>query len=135
MSKDDALQLKYRPRTLDELYGNDNAKKMIKEDFGKGVPSKVYLITGPAGCGKTTIAYILRDMLGCHSSAFHEYDASTDRGIDKIRRIQGESQFLPMAGKVVVLFFDECHQITGPAGKWLDKVNSLQSGGNAGQEP
>jgi DNA polymerase III gamma/tau subunit len=122
MNNDDALQLKYRPRTLDELYGNEPAKTAIGKEFAKSAPSKVYLITGPSGCGKTTIAYILRDMLGCHSSAFHEYDASTDRGIDKLRRIKGESQLLPMAGKVVVLFFDECHQITGPAQESMLKM-------------
>lgn len=122
MSNDDAFQLKYRPRTLDELYGNEKAKKVLRKEFGKSAPSNVFLITGPAGCGKTTLAYIIRDMYNCHSSAFHEYDASSDRGVDKLRRIKNDAQFHPMAGKVVVLFFDECHQITAPAQESMLKM-------------
>lgn len=116
------LHLKYRPSTLDEMMGNETAKKAILDAFNKTPIPKVYLISGPAGCGKTSLAYIIGNMLGCHSSAFHEFDASTDRGIDKLRKIKSDAQLHPMMGNVVVLFFDECHQITGPAQESMLKM-------------
>lgn len=117
-----ALQHDYRPDSLDSFFGNDTTIKTVKKTVMRDQPPKVYLISGPAGCGKTTLAYIIRDMLGCTPSGFHEFNASADRGIDKIRQIQEEAKLLPMTGNVIVLFFDECHQITGAAQEAMLKL-------------
>lgn len=116
------LQNRYRPDNLGKVAGNLNTIDSIRKVVGREDPPKSYLITGPAGCGKTTLAYIIRDMLGCTPSAFHEFDASADRGIDKIRKIKEESQLLPMTGDVMVMFFDECHQITAAAQEAMLKL-------------
>jgi DNA polymerase III gamma/tau subunit len=116
------LHIRYRPRNLEEFSGNSVTTQAIHDDFTRERPPKTALISGPAGCGKTSLAYIIRDMLGCTPSGFHEFDASTDRGIDKIRTIKEESQLLPMTGSILVLFFDECHQITGPAQEAMLKL-------------
>lgn len=116
------LHIKYRPRNVDEIKGNQPAKDAIKDAFNKEVIPKVYLITGPAGCGKTSIAYIIRDLLGCHRSAFNEFDASTDRGIDKLRKIKSDAELHPLVGEVSVIFFDECHGITGTAQESMLKM-------------
>jgi len=117
-----ALQHEYRPDSLDSFFGNDVTIKAVKSAVMREQPPKSYLITGPSGCGKTTLAYIIRDLLGCTPSAFHEFDASADRGIDKIRKIKEESKLLPMTGNILVLFFDECHQITGAAQEAMLKL-------------
>jgi DNA polymerase-3 subunit gamma/tau len=117
-----ALQNEYRPDSLESFFGNDTTIDAVKSAVLRDIPPKAYLITGDAGCGKTTLAYIIRDMLGCTQSAFHEFDASADRGIDKIRKIKEEAQLLPMTGNILVLFFDECHQITGPAQEAMLKL-------------
>lgn len=117
-----ALHLSYRPGTLREIYGNKTTKVAVEKDFASESPPKTTLITGPAGCGKTSLAYIIRDMLDCTPSGFHEFDASTDRGIDKIRTIKEEAQLLPMTGDKIVLFFDECHQVTSAAQEAMLKL-------------
>lgn len=117
-----ALQHDYRPVDLDSFFGNDHTIETIKKTILRQTPPKTMLITGPSGCGKTTLAYVIRDMLGCTKSGFHEFDASADRGIDKIRQIKEESRLLPMTGNIIVLFFDECHQITGPAQEAMLKL-------------
>jgi DNA polymerase III gamma/tau subunit len=104
------------------MYGNNTTRQAIENDFAADSPPKTALITGPAGCGKTSLAYIIRDMLDCTPSGFHEFDASTDRGIDKIRTIKEEAQLLPMTGDKIVLFFDECHQVTSAAQEAMLKL-------------
>lgn len=119
-----SLQLVYRPQTLDEFFGNDAAIETVKNVFNKpkkDIPHS-FLLTGPSGTGKTTLAYIIRDMLGCRPAGFKEYDAASERGINDIRRIRQESKLSPLDGDVSVLFFDECHGITGPAQESMLKL-------------
>uniref|UniRef100_A0AC34R1T7 Rfc2 protein n=2 Tax=Panagrolaimus sp. JU765 TaxID=591449 RepID=A0AC34R1T7_9BILA len=86
---------KYRPKTLDEVVGNEATIERLK-DFSKlgYIPSLI--ISGPPGCGKTTSIWALaRDMLGpaVLKDAVLELNASDDRGIDTVRnRIKGFAQ-------------------------------------------
>lgn len=119
-----ALQLVYRPQSLDEFFGNDPAINTVRTIFKKkkeDIPHS-YILVGPPGCGKTTMARIIGNMLGCKDAGFREYDAATDRGIDSIRGIQQDAQLLPLDGNILVFFFDECHQITGPAQEAMLKL-------------
>ena len=49
------LYRKYRPTTFEDVVGNETAIKSLKKELKNG--SHVFLMTGPAGCGKTTLAY------------------------------------------------------------------------------
>lgn len=110
------LQHKYRPGDFSEVYGNAEVVDMLKKQLERAPGDRpfAFLITGPAGCGKTTLAYIIRDTLGCWPEDFIEHDASSDRGIDQMRRIRETLGYVPM-GPIKIVFFDEVHGITPQA--------------------
>ncbi len=109
-----ALHFKYRPKTFDEVAGNESSIEMIKSilerDFEQ-IP-RTWLFTGESGCGKTTVARILKTELGCSDLDFHEYNASNTRGIDTIREITNISRLSPMKGKIKIYLLDEFHMVT-----------------------
>lgn len=112
------LHIKHRPKYLEDIIGNKETVAMVasilnREDL-ESIPH-AFLFQGPAGTGKTTIARIIRDELGCSNLDYHEFNASDTRGIDTIRNIKSKSRLAPVDGKVKVYLLDELHQITGPA--------------------
>ena len=65
MDKNDVLYLKYRPKTLDEISGNENVVNVLKSYIEGGAPMpKSFLFHGPTGCGKTTLGRIIASELG-----------------------------------------------------------------------
>ena len=70
-------------------------------------------ITG--NCGKTTIARIIANMLGCEENDLVELDSAQFRGIDTVRDIRRNCQFTPISGSVKVYIIDEVHKMTGDA--------------------
>lgn len=107
-----SLYLKYRPTSLDEIFGNEIVKEsLIKALQGKDCPH-AFLLHGFKGCGKTTIGRIIAKELNCSESDFHELDSADFRGIDTIREIRKRCQLMAMQGDVIVWLLDECHQIS-----------------------
>jgi len=108
------LYRKYRPTKFSEVVGQDAAIKMLK-NLGKDddLPH-AFLLSGPSGTGKTTLARILKEKLGCVDSDFREINASDERGIDVIRMINKHVTLAPL-GKSRIWLLDETHQLTGDA--------------------
>lgn len=105
-----------RPKTLDAVVGQDKAVSIIQNAFTKKNVPHVYLISGPSGTGKTTLARIIRDMLGCDPSDFFEQNASDFRGVDSVRDIRARMGYSGLSkGKVRVYYLDEVHHMTGIA--------------------
>ena len=99
------LSEKYRPKSLDELIGQEEIAESIKSrDHPKN-----YLFIGPPGCGKTTLAKILADR---YNLPLIEKNASDERGIDTIRE---DIKRLVMTRGKKILLLDEADQMTPQA--------------------
>ena len=106
------LSLVYRPKNLDEFFGNDSIKDSLKSVLSREDKPKTILFSGPSGCGKTTLARIVADMLGCDGMDLVEHNISNMRGIDTAREIISSCQFEPLYGSVRVVILNECHKAT-----------------------
>ena len=117
--------MKYRPRLLDDVLGNDSVIESLKSIFQrdtKDIPH-AFLFTGPSGCGKTTLGRIVASQMGCEEGkGLYEYDAATVRGIDTIRSIREASRYTSFHGGSKVYILDEVHQVTGDGQEALLKL-------------
>ena len=121
-----SLYIKYRPTKFRRVAGRQNRetinalRTMVGRDF-KDVPH-AFLFSGPTGCGKTTLARILGERLGCVGSDFREIDSADFRGIDTIREIRKRIHYRPMEGESRVWLLDECHKLSNDAQNALLKA-------------
>jgi DNA polymerase-3 subunit gamma/tau len=118
-----SLYLKYRPKDLAEVKGNESALSTLEGMLSdlESCPHS-FLLHGPTGCGKTTIARIIADRLGCKGSDFSEVDSGDFRGIDTIREIRRNSNFRALESGCRVWMIDECHKLTNDAQNALLKI-------------
>lgn len=138
-----ALYRKYRPKTLEELIGQDTTAKILKNAAKSGSLGHAYLFYGPRGTGKTTTARLIAKLLNCEavgadeknknggepcnkcreceeidsnsSMDVVEIDAASNRGIEEIRNLKEHIRTAPASGKHKVYIIDEVHMLTGPA--------------------
>jgi len=109
---------KYRPKTLDEVSGQQEIVERLKTyAAAKSLPH--LLFTGTAGIGKTTCAVALaREMFGdTWSMNFRELNASDERGIDVVRtQIKQFARTSPLGdAEFKILFLDEADALTNDA--------------------
>jgi DNA polymerase III subunit gamma/tau len=104
-----SLYQKYRPKDFDSMVGNENEVESFKSQLIKKNPPHVFLITGPAGCGKTTLARIAAKQLGASEMTISEINSANNRGIDTARDIIDQMQYKPLHGSCRVFIIDECH--------------------------
>ena len=119
------LYNKHRPDSFESLIGNEKTVKTLKTKLSKKTIPNVFLLHGPFGCGKTTIARIIPKELGISDIDVKEFDNGSFRGIDDVRAAERMSKSKPMASPYKVFIFDEFHAITTDAKtailKWLEE--------------
>lgn len=117
-----ALYRKHRPENWDEVIGQDHIVKAIGGALKVGKVSHAYLLCGPRGIGKTTVARIIARELGTSQNDIYELDAASNRGIDDVRSIRDSVQTIPFDSKYKVYILDEVHMFTKEAWNALLKT-------------
>jgi len=109
---------KYRPKTLDEVVGQEEIVERLKS-YVKAGNLPHLLFAGPAGVGKTTCAIALaRDLFGdAWQQNYYETNASDERGIDVVRqKIKDIARLAPFGGTPFkIIFLDEADNLTADA--------------------
>jgi DNA polymerase-3 subunit gamma/tau len=127
---------KWRPKTLEDVIGQDHVARTLKQAVVQGRIAHAYLFCGPRGTGKTSTARILAKAVNCASPNdgdpcnlcapcvavnegraldLVEIDAASHRGIDDIRNLKEKVHFTPAEGAYKVYIVDEVHMMTSDA--------------------
>jgi DNA polymerase-3 subunit gamma/tau len=110
------LQHKYRPTTFDEIEGNGKTISALQSKLKSKEMPHAFLLTGPPGCGKTTLGRIIAEELGSYKSInYTELDSAQFNGIATIRSLRDTYNLSPIDAKYRVYLIDEVHRQSGEA--------------------
>src|SRR3989304_1453147 len=117
------LHTKYRPKHFEEVIGQIEIVKSLQNLIETGKMPKSFLFTGPSGTGKTTLARIIANKLGCDIQNIIEVDAATNTGVEDMR-VLCEGLRYPAFGltTVKVAIVDECQEISKSSWSSLLKI-------------
>ncbi|WP_297280614.1 DNA polymerase III subunit gamma/tau [uncultured Anaerococcus sp.] len=138
-----ALYREYRPKTFDEVLGQDRVTNVLKNQVKTGKISHAYIFSGERGTGKTSCAKIFAKAINCKNPKngspclecdnckaieeettidIVEMDAASNRRIDDIRNLKDNVIYPPNKLKYKVYIIDEAHMITREAFNALLKI-------------
>ena len=117
-----ALYRKYRPKTFDEILGQDHIVKVLESSVKTSKVSHSYLFVGSRGTGKTTAARIFAKEIGVSVNDLYEIDAASNRGIEDIKELRDGARVLPFDSKYKDYIIDEAHMLSKDAWGALLKI-------------
>ena len=127
---------KYRPKTFDDVLGQDHVVKTLKNAIAQKRLAHAYLFVGPRGTGKTSTARILAKALNCsggpkadfdpdedicveiaegRSLDVLEIDGASNNSVDDVRNIRESVRFAPARGQFKIYYIDEVHMLSTAA--------------------
>ena len=114
---------KYRPRTFDEVAGQEAITSTLVNAITNNQLAQALLFTGPRGVGKTSCARILAKMINSsidndnQDFAYNifELDAASNNSVDDIRNLTEQVRIPPQLGKYKVYIIDEVHMLSTSA--------------------
>ncbi len=145
MANNLVLYRKYRPQTFGEVVGQEHVVQTLTNSIKANNISHAYLLSGPRGSGKTTIARLFAKAINCEnrkagqfepcdkcgscleimasrSMDLVEIDAASHTGVDDVRQLIEGIKFAPVKSKYKIFIIDECHQLSKSAANALLKT-------------
>ena len=131
-----ALYRQFRPKTFDEIIGQEHVVQTLINQINMGRVGHAYLFCGARGTGKTTAAKVFARAINCLSPVngspcgecevckklenpsnldVLEMDAASNNKVENVRDIRDKIQYPPVAGKYKVYIIDEVHMLTTEA--------------------
>ncbi len=132
-----ALYRRWRPQTWDEVVGQEHVVRTLRNAVRSDRWVHAYLLAGPRGTGKTTMARLLAKAANClaespadrpcnaceHCKAVNdgtfldliEIDAASNTSVEDVRDLRDRINFRPNQGRVKFYIIDEVHMLSTPA--------------------
>lgn len=124
-----ALYRKYRSKSLSEIVGQDHVTSLLDRALESNKVAHAYLLTGPRGTGKTSVARILAHKITGlpydvedNNLDIIEIDAASNNGVDNVRDLREKALVAPIKSQKKVYIIDEVHMLSKSAFNALLKI-------------